>query len=94
MVQVNYVEDRDELEVIFCNEDAPEVFKFSNGIFFEFSTDKLSAIILPNFARMTHIPNLSDVSFEFDSFEDELLKIKIDEQVVNIKIDLSEIENY
>ena len=94
MVQVNYIADTDELELIFTKiVETPEVVKLDNGIIFEFDTDNLSAIILPNFGQMTRITGLENLSIEFESFTPELLKIKINDQIVNIKIDLTEIEN-
>ena len=94
MVQVNYIADTDELELIFTKiVETPEVVKLDNGIIFEFDTDNLSAIILPNFGQMTRITGLENLSIEFESFTPELLKIKINDQIVNIKIDLTELEN-
>lgn len=94
MVQVNYISDIDELEIVFTKiVDTPEVVKLDNGIMFEFDSDNLSAIILPNFGKMTRIAGLENLSIEFESFTSELLKIKINDQIVNIKIDLTEIEN-
>ena len=94
MVQVNYIPDTDELELIFTKiVETPEVVKLDNGIIFEFDTDNLSAIILPNFGQMTRITGLENLSIEFESFTPELLKIKINDQIVNIKIDLTEFEN-
>ena len=94
MVQVNYIADTDELELIFTKiVETPDVVKLDNGIIFEFDTDNLSAIILPNFGQMTRITGLENLSIEFESFTPELLKIKINDQIVNIKIDLTEIEN-
>ena len=94
MVQVNYIADTDELELIFTKiVETPDVVKLDNGIIFEFDTDNLSAIILPNFGQMTRITGLENLSIEFESFTPELLKIKINDQIVNIKIDLTEFEN-
>ena len=94
MVQVNYIPDTDELELIFTKiVETPEIVKLDNGIIFEFDTDNLSAIILPNFGQMTRITGLENLSIEFESFTPELLKIKINDQIVNIKIDLTELEN-
>ena len=94
MVQVNYIPDTDELELIFTKiVETPEIVKLDNGIIFEFDTNNLSAIILPNFGQMTRITGLENLSIEFESFTPELLKIKINDQIVNIKIDLTELEN-
>lgn len=96
MTQVNYVDERDELEVIFKEIENPEIFRLSNGIFMEFGPNELSAIILPNFGQMIHMPAdiINDAMLEFISFDSEALKISLNEQSINIKIDLTEIENY
>jgi hypothetical protein len=94
MVQVDYIKETDELKVIFAEEvDIPEVVKLNNGVIFEFAPDYLSTIILPNFGQMMHFQGLENAFIEFESFTSEVLKIKIDEQIINIKIDLSELEN-
>lgn len=94
MVQVNYIPDTDDLEIVFTEiVETPEVVKLNNGIMFEFDSDSLSAIVLPNFGKMVHITGLENLSIEFESFTSELLKIKINDQIINIKIDLTEIEN-
>lgn len=96
MVQVNYQSQRDELEVIFKEIDVPEVIKLDNGIFIEFTSEELSAIVLPNFAHMIGMPveMVDDAELKFKSFDNDSLKIMLNEQNVNIKIDLVEIENY
>ena len=67
MVQVNYIADTDELELIFTKiVETPDVVKLDNGIIFEFDTDNLSAIILPNFGQMTRITGLENLSIEFE----------------------------
>jgi len=95
MVQVNYQSQRDELEVIFKEVDVPEVVKLDNGIFIEFTSEELSAIVLPNFAHMIGIPIeiVDNAKLNFKSFNNDSLKIMLNEQNVNIKIDLAEIEN-
>ena len=92
MVQVNYVHERDELEVVFKEVDIPEVVKISSGVTFEFGPNELSAIILPNFGQMIHVQGLEYASLEFESLDQDSLKIKFNEQTVNIKLDLSELE--
>lgn len=96
MVQVNYQSQRDELEVVFKEVDVPEVVKLDNGIFIEFTSEELSAIVLPNFAHMIGMPveMVDDAELNFKSFDNDSLKIMLNEQNVNIKIDLAEIENY
>lgn len=96
MVQVNYQSQRDELEVVFKEVDVPEVVKLDNGIFIEFTPEELSAIVLPNFAHMIGMPieMVDNANLNFKSFDNDLLKIMLNEQNVNIKIDLVEIENY
>lgn len=96
MVQVNYQSQRDELEVVFKEIDVPEVVKLDNGIFIEFTSEELSAIVLPNFARMIGMPveMVDNAELNFKSFDNDSLKIMLNEQNVNIKIDLAEIENY
>lgn len=93
MVQVNYIEGIDELEIVFKEVDIPEVVKISNGITFEFDSEDLSAIILPNFGKMIHFNELSDASIEFDSFSEQMLKINLNGQIISIKINLDELEN-
>ena len=95
MVQVNYRIEGDELEVVFEETDNPEVVRLSNGVSFEFTPTKLSAIVLPNFAQMVHMSSnmIENADLEFDSFNSELLKIKFNEQNINVKLDLDEIEN-
>lgn len=94
MVQVNYIQDTDDLEVLFTDKiDIPEVVKLDNGVIFEFTPETLSAIILPNFGKMIHMNNLIDTSIEFKSFTFEMLKLKINNQIINIKINLDELEN-
>lgn len=98
MVQINYIEQSDELEVVFKEVDIPEVVKMDNGIIFEFDSENLSAIILPHFWQMIYqqlmySANPNDSSIEFDSFSEDLLKLKVNGQNVNIKLDLSKIEN-
>ena len=98
MAQVNYIEERDELEVIFKEVDIPEVIKMDNGIILEFDMEDLSAIILPHFFQMIHQQlmyptNPNDLSIEFNGFTEELLKLTVNNQNVNVKLDFSKIEN-
>lgn len=92
MAQVNYIHERDELEVVFKEVDIPEVVKLSSGITFEFGPNELSAIILPNFGQMIHVQGLEHSSLKFESLDQDSLKVKFNEQIVNIKLDLSELE--
>ena len=91
MVQVNYNQDRDELEILFKEVDVPEVVTLGSGVLIEFSPDALSAIILPNFFKMVHMPPTDDI--EFTCIDNNVLKLKIGEHKINVKIDLLELEN-
>lgn len=91
MVQTNYIQERDELEIIFKEVDVPEVVTLSSGISIEFTTDALSAIILPNFFQMVHLPPTNEI--DFVCIDDNVLKLAIGEQKINVKLNLLELEN-
>ena len=98
MKQVNYIKERDELEVVFKETEVPSTIQLKNSISLEFNEkDELSAIIMPNFLQMIHRPYTPDLVFSYEdmSFFDEnmVLTIKINDQKVNVKCDLSELEN-
>ena len=98
MKHVNYIEERDELEVILKESDAPKVVTLDNNIALEFDDDDdLSAIVMPNFMQMMRVPLPPDSQFVYEgvSFHDKdmILTIKLNEQKINIKCDLSGLEN-
>ena len=90
MKQINYIQERDELEIIFHDVEVPEIIKLKSGIVLEFDTDKLSAIILPHFFQMIHRQPTNQEKFQFIDFKDNTIRIKIDEQTINVKLDLIE----
>lgn len=98
MVQTNYIQERDELEIVFKEVDVPEIIKTDDGITFEFDSENLSAIILPYFGQMIyrqlpHIEDLSEASIIFEDLTLELLKLKINDRNINVKINLKDLEN-
>lgn len=93
MPTLNYVSERDDLEVKFNDIETPQIIKLSSGIMLEFDDDDFGAIVLPNFFQMIHRQPTSNTNFEFLKIDNDILKIKVDEQTVNIKLDFSEIEN-
>ena len=92
MPKINYLKDIDDLEIIFKSNDIPEVIKLQSGITLEFDSEQLTAIILPHFFQMLHRQYMEE-TIEFMEFNDNMVKLKLNEQIINIKIDLSEIEN-
>ena len=98
MVQVNYIQERDELEIVFKEIDVPEVLKMDNGVVLEFDEETLSTIILPNFWQMVHRQLMhqtppTEASIKFKNFTTELIRLNINGQDVNIKLNLKELEN-
>lgn len=91
MVQVNYIQERDELEILFKEVEVPEVVTLSSGVSIEFTPDALSAIILPNFFQMVHMPPTDQI--EFVCIDDNVLKLRLGEQNINVKLNLLELEN-
>lgn len=98
MVQTNYIQERDELELVFKEVDTPEVVKMNNGVVLEFDEETLSTIILPNFWQMVyrqlmHQTSPTEASIKFNGLTTELIRLNINDQDVNVRLDLSEIEN-
>lgn len=97
MKQIRYIKERDELEIILQEVDIPEVVKLKNGVFLEFDGKNLSSIILPNFFQMIHRQPVPNAVFTYEGvdFFDKIMTItiKLNEQKINIKCDLLELEN-
>lgn len=91
MKQVNYIQDRDELEIVFKDVEVPEVVKLKSGISLEFDEEELSAILLPNFFQMIRRHPTGQEEIQLLNFDEGLMKIKVDEQIVNVKMDLTEV---
>ena len=91
MQQINYISDRDELEIVFKEVEVPEVVTLKSGISLEFDTDTLSAIILPNFFQMIHKQPTGQEKFELIDFTDDAMKLQVDHQTINVKLNLTEI---
>lgn len=92
MSKINYIKERDELEILFKEVEVPEVVKLSSGIIFEFDDTALSAIILPNFFQMIHRSPTPNMNFELIEIDENTLKIKLNEQIINVKLNLYELE--
>ena len=91
MKQINYIQGRDELEIIFKEVEVPEIIKLDSGIALEFDTDQLSAIILPNFFQMIHRQPTGQEEFKVLEFTEDVLKLQVDQQTINVKMDLANI---
>lgn len=97
MVQINYIQERDELELQFKQCDTPYCKKLNGGITLEFNTDdELTSIILPNFFKLIQRQPDPNINFEYDKaiFDEYALTLilKMNNQSINVKIDLTELD--
>lgn len=97
MIQTNYIDIRDELEICFKEEDISIVKRLSNGVEFEFDSDyNLIRLILPNFCQMIHRQYPSNTIFQYDNtiFDKNraIITIQVNHQPIKVKIDLSELD--
>lgn len=91
MTQINYIQDRDDLEILFKDVEVPEVIKLESGISLEFDEKQLSAIILPHFFQMIHRQPTGQEKFKLLEFTQDMLKLQVDQQTINVKMDLTAI---
>ena len=90
MKQVNYIQNCDELEILFKEVEVPEVIKLDSGISLEFDNKQLSAIILPNFFQMLHRQPTGQEEIKLVDWNTDTLQLNIDGQIVNVKLGLKE----
>ena len=97
MKQIKYIEADDTLRFIYADEiDQPIVRILTNGTILEFDYQhNLIAIDFPNFFAMMHRPPLpgAKISLEDTQIIDTqaIFTIKMNEQLMNIKVDLAEL---
>lgn len=89
MSHINYISEQDELEILFKEVEVPEVVKLDSGVSLEFDEKELSAIILPNFFQMIHRQPTGQEDIQLVEFNDTMMKLTIDGQIINVKIDLT-----
>ena len=97
MTVTEYISERDELNIKFKECETPYCVELSGGITIEFDQeDNLSNIVLPNFFQMIHKQPTQNINIEYDHafFEDHILTLvlKMQQQSINVKIDLSAID--
>lgn len=97
MVQTNYINATDELEICFKDEDISVVKRLSNDVEFEFdSNDDLVRIILPKFCQMIHRQYPPNTIFQYDNaiFDENhvIITIQVNNQPIKVKINLSELD--
>ena len=97
MIQTNYIDTIDELEICFKDEKVPIVKKLSNNVEFEFnSNNDLTKIVLPKFCQMMHRQYPPDTIFQYDHaiFDKNhvTMIIQVNNQPIKVRVDLSELD--
>ena len=97
MKHINYVAERDELIITLKETETPMIVTLRNNVMLEFDDMGLSAIIMPHFFQMIGRPPIIGADFQYEGAEfiDQTMTIIIamNGQRINIKCDLSELEN-
>lgn len=97
MTQIKYDTSSDTLRLIYGKEiEQPIVRILTNGTVCEFNHEHdLIAIDFPKFFTMMHRPPLSDAEFLLEGTQivdtQAIFTIKMNQQLMNIKVDLSEL---
>lgn len=97
MKQIEYQEETDTLRIIYAEEiEQPIVRILTNGTVCEFDYHhNLIAMNFPKFFTMLHRPPLPDGEFSLEGTQivdtQAIFTIKMNEQLMNIKVDLAEL---
>lgn len=97
MQQIKYDKDKDVLKILYGAEiEQPIVRILTNGTICEFDHQhNLIAMNFPNFFTMMHRPPLPNAEFSLEGAQiidtQAIFTIKMNDQLMNIKVDLSEL---
>lgn len=98
MTNIDYDKDTDTLKIIYADEiEVPIVRTLTNGTILDFDYHhNLLAINFPNFFKMMHqSPSNTAYGISLEGTQivdtDVIFTIKIDQQLVNIKVDMKEL---
>lgn len=98
MTNIDYDKDTDVLKIVYADEiDVPITHRLTNGTILDFDYQhNLLAISFPNFFKMMHrSPSSTAYGISLEGTQiidtDVVFTIKIDQQLVNIKVDMKEL---
>lgn len=97
MKRIEYQEETDTLRIIYAEEiEQPIVRTLTNGTIFEFDYQhNLIAVNFPKFFAMMHRSPIPDAEFLLESAfivdTQAIFAIKMNEQLMNIKVELAEL---
>ena len=97
MKQIKYIEEDDTLRIVYAEEiEQPIVRILTNGTIFEFDYQhNLIAVNFPKFFARMHRPPIPDIEFSLESTfivdTQAVFSIKMNDQLINIKVELEEL---